>query len=499
MDTPPPEARSSRTYAPMPKPRTGKKAAAPVPEPGQSLLPRLVRDTSCRLTKAIGQFFTEVVGAEMGAKIELLRVALYAFVTPYGCFYVKIIQMKTTKNHKKDGTAMDLSPFTTHNTLRVGSMTLGYLNNSDFGFAHNKSRSSQHMRLPPYRSMLQNEQPNKDAVRERDSGRVTPLVSVAIPQATQPDPVPGMRDAAHPGPVPVRETPPVLALYRCERRRPSWPCSGARDAARPGPVPVRETPPVLALFRCERRRPSWPCSGARDAARPGPVPVRETPPVLVLFWCERCRPSWPCSGARDAARPGPVPSARHAARPGPVLGTRDTSHLGLVPGVRDATHPGPGPVPGIVDAASCVPVPGIVDVARPVPRSFPVATPLDPPPPLMAAAAPPDPHPLIAAALPLGPPDLPQLIIAAAPQDLPPLMATAAALDPPVPVPVVGETTPQVPMPRARPVPLVAPRSSPVAPTAPLFLPALLPGSRIQSAAQLVHEQVRKRGDSVPL
>ncbi|KAK1797330.1 hypothetical protein P4O66_008294, partial [Electrophorus voltai] len=46
MDTPPPEARSSRAYAPTPKPRTGKKAAAPVPEPGQSLLPRLARDTS---------------------------------------------------------------------------------------------------------------------------------------------------------------------------------------------------------------------------------------------------------------------------------------------------------------------------------------------------------------------------------------------------------------------------------------------------------------------
>ncbi|KAK1806680.1 hypothetical protein P4O66_005181, partial [Electrophorus voltai] len=46
MDTPPPEARSSRAYAPTPKPRTGKKAAAPVPELGQSPLPRLARDTS---------------------------------------------------------------------------------------------------------------------------------------------------------------------------------------------------------------------------------------------------------------------------------------------------------------------------------------------------------------------------------------------------------------------------------------------------------------------
>ncbi|KAK1787356.1 hypothetical protein P4O66_002851 [Electrophorus voltai] len=45
MDTPPPEARSSRGYAPMPKPRTGKKAVAPVPEQGQSPLPRLARDT----------------------------------------------------------------------------------------------------------------------------------------------------------------------------------------------------------------------------------------------------------------------------------------------------------------------------------------------------------------------------------------------------------------------------------------------------------------------
>ncbi|KAK1792700.1 hypothetical protein P4O66_012627 [Electrophorus voltai] len=45
-DTPPPEAKSSRAYAPMPKPRAGKKATAPVPEPGQSPLPRLARDTS---------------------------------------------------------------------------------------------------------------------------------------------------------------------------------------------------------------------------------------------------------------------------------------------------------------------------------------------------------------------------------------------------------------------------------------------------------------------
>ncbi|KAK1806275.1 hypothetical protein P4O66_000146 [Electrophorus voltai] len=46
MDTPLPEARSSRVYAPTPKPLTGKKAAALVPEPGQSPLLRLARDTS---------------------------------------------------------------------------------------------------------------------------------------------------------------------------------------------------------------------------------------------------------------------------------------------------------------------------------------------------------------------------------------------------------------------------------------------------------------------
>ncbi|KAK1785829.1 hypothetical protein P4O66_003204 [Electrophorus voltai] len=40
-DTPPPEAKSSRAYAPMLKPRAGKKAAAPVPQSGQSPLPRL--------------------------------------------------------------------------------------------------------------------------------------------------------------------------------------------------------------------------------------------------------------------------------------------------------------------------------------------------------------------------------------------------------------------------------------------------------------------------
>ncbi|KAK1803163.1 hypothetical protein P4O66_021690 [Electrophorus voltai] len=40
-DTPLPEAKSSRAYVP----RAGKKAAASLPEPGQSLLPRLARDT----------------------------------------------------------------------------------------------------------------------------------------------------------------------------------------------------------------------------------------------------------------------------------------------------------------------------------------------------------------------------------------------------------------------------------------------------------------------
>ncbi|KAK1792095.1 hypothetical protein P4O66_001873 [Electrophorus voltai] len=74
------------------------------------------------------------------------------------------------------------------------------------------------------------------------------------------------------------------------------------------------------------------------------------------------------------------------------------------------------------------------------------------------------PLPLMAAALPPEPPDLPPLVVAAVP------------LDPPVPVPGVGETTPQVSVPRARPVRLVTPQSSPVAPTAPLFLPSLLPG-----------------------
>ncbi|KAK1796261.1 hypothetical protein P4O66_009342, partial [Electrophorus voltai] len=50
--------------------------------------------------------------------------------------------------------------------LCVGSMTLDYPNDYDFGFAPNKSRSSLHMHPPPYRSPLQNEQRNK----ERDSG-----------------------------------------------------------------------------------------------------------------------------------------------------------------------------------------------------------------------------------------------------------------------------------------------------------------------------------------
>ncbi|KAK1796930.1 hypothetical protein P4O66_000893 [Electrophorus voltai] len=44
--TPPPEAKSSRAYAPTLKPCASKKAAVPIPEPGQSLLPRLARDTS---------------------------------------------------------------------------------------------------------------------------------------------------------------------------------------------------------------------------------------------------------------------------------------------------------------------------------------------------------------------------------------------------------------------------------------------------------------------
>ncbi|KAK1803812.1 hypothetical protein P4O66_003736 [Electrophorus voltai] len=52
-DTPPSEAKSSRAYAPTPKPRAGKKAAEP--EPGQSLLPRLARDTSCQAGQSSSQ------------------------------------------------------------------------------------------------------------------------------------------------------------------------------------------------------------------------------------------------------------------------------------------------------------------------------------------------------------------------------------------------------------------------------------------------------------
>ncbi|KAK1798691.1 hypothetical protein P4O66_006977 [Electrophorus voltai] len=53
MDTLPPEARSSRAYAPTPKPRIGKKAVAP--ETGQSPLPSLVRDTSCQAGQSLTQ------------------------------------------------------------------------------------------------------------------------------------------------------------------------------------------------------------------------------------------------------------------------------------------------------------------------------------------------------------------------------------------------------------------------------------------------------------
>ncbi|KAK1794351.1 hypothetical protein P4O66_011234, partial [Electrophorus voltai] len=58
MDTPPPEVRSSRAYAPTPKPCTGKKAAAPVPEPGQSPLPKLARNTSCQACQSVTQLMT---------------------------------------------------------------------------------------------------------------------------------------------------------------------------------------------------------------------------------------------------------------------------------------------------------------------------------------------------------------------------------------------------------------------------------------------------------
>ncbi|KAK1797948.1 hypothetical protein P4O66_007996 [Electrophorus voltai] len=62
--------------------------------------------------------------------------------------------------------------------------------------------------------------------------RVTPPVSVPIPQTTQYEPIPGVRDAARPDP--------------------PGPLPGMRDAARPDLVPV----PVV-----------------RDAARPDPFPV----------------------------------------------------------------------------------------------------------------------------------------------------------------------------------------------------------------------------------
>ncbi|KAK1784806.1 hypothetical protein P4O66_003476 [Electrophorus voltai] len=73
-DTLPPEAKSSRVYAPMPKPHAGKKAAAPVPEPRQSPIPRLARDTSRQ------------AGGQVCARSVQYRACYHRlFFTPWGC------------------------------------------------------------------------------------------------------------------------------------------------------------------------------------------------------------------------------------------------------------------------------------------------------------------------------------------------------------------------------------------------------------------------------
>ncbi|KAK1791068.1 hypothetical protein P4O66_002110 [Electrophorus voltai] len=252
-----------------------------------------------------------------------------------------------------------------HSTLHIGSMTLDYSNDYDSGFALNKSRSSPHMRPPPYRSPLQSQGSAKSlpTLTNAPGGSglqcktVTPPVSVAMPQATRYELVPGVRDAARLGPVP-----------------------GVRDAARPGPVPgVRDA-----------ARPG-PVPGVRDAAHPGPVPgIRDALPVLIRFlfllWAEVAAlldfQPVPASGMEDVTQPVPPSGMEDVTRPdpGPVPSMGDAACLDPepVPGLRDAVRAEPVLVPGIVDAASSVPVLGIVDAARPVTRSVPIATPPDP-------------------------------------------------------------------------------------------------------------------------
>ncbi|KAK1798850.1 hypothetical protein P4O66_007131, partial [Electrophorus voltai] len=294
-----------------------------------------------------------------------------------------------------------------------------------------------------------NEQPNKAATRERDSGRwfrwdetlavstQSSRLSVTKPETANPLVLQVHRHLVVAGKSMIlfiltttrsqvsTKSLPILTNAaggsglqhktsgsRRGRRRPSRSGSGSRRG---------ETPPVPIRFRF----PAW-----GDAARPDPVPVPgvgrrrpsrsgsgsrrgETPPVPIRFRF----PAW-----GDAARPDPVPV--------PGVGRRRPSRSGS--GSRRGETP---PVPirfrflAWGDAARPDPVPGIVDAACPVTRSVPVAKPTDLP-------------------------------------DPPPLNAAAMPLDPPFPVPGVKEVTSQAPIPHARLVPVVAPQKAATA-----FLP----------------------------
>ncbi|KAK1803868.1 hypothetical protein P4O66_003813 [Electrophorus voltai] len=109
---------------------------------------------------------------------------------------------------------------------------------------------------------------------EEVNRRVTPPVPVAIPQATQPVHVPGMRDATHPDPVPV---------------------PGMRDAACPDPVPV----PGIVDAR------SVPVAKHLDPLDPPPLNAAATP----------LDPPVPVRGVEEATLQVPVPHARPVSCP----------------------------------------------------------------------------------------------------------------------------------------------------------------------------------------
>ncbi|KAK1788617.1 hypothetical protein P4O66_002688 [Electrophorus voltai] len=164
----------------------------------------------------------------------------------------------------------------------------------------------------PYCSTLQNEQPNKHTVRERDFGRWfcwddTPAVSTQSQFITSQRHQ--TRDSKSPG------------------------AAGTRASRRPRKKQdhIYFDDDEIPGKRQESTRLDQRCRGSSLQCKTVTPPVSVAIPQATQYGL--------VPGVRDAVHPDPVPSVRDAARPGPV------------PGVGDAARPDPGPVPGVRDTA----------------------------------------------------------------------------------------------------------------------------------------------------